>query len=63
VDEGRGKWIRLALMSGATSALLVYQIAGAPEAPSPTLKVVLYGLLALALFALVGALVKMMNAR
>ncbi|QCK84884.1 hypothetical protein E8L99_03345 [Phreatobacter aquaticus] len=63
MDEGRGKWIRLALMSGATSALLLYQIFGATEAPSTALKVMQYGLLALALFALIGALVKMMNAR
>jgi len=46
------------LMSGAAAALLIYQIAGATEAPSQALAVLQYCLLAGALLGLVGSLVK-----
>ena len=49
---------KLMLMSGATAALLIYQIAGARGAPSQALAVLQYCLLAGALFGLVGSLVK-----
>lgn len=46
------------LMSGATAALLIYQIARATEAPGQALAVLQYCLLAGALLGLVGSLVK-----
>jgi hypothetical protein len=49
---------KLMLMSGATAALLIYQIASATEAPSQALAVLQYCLLAGALLGLAGSLVK-----
>jgi hypothetical protein len=46
------------LVSGATAALLIYQIASATEAPGPALAVLQYCLLAGAVLGLVGSLVK-----
>jgi hypothetical protein len=45
------------LVSGATSVWLVYDMTAATEAPRPAVAVLQYGLLACALFGLVGALV------
>ena len=51
------KWPRLMLMSGVTSAVLIYEIMGATEAPSRALAVVQYALLACGLIGLVGSFV------
>ena len=51
------KWPKVMLMSGVTSAWLLYDMATATEAPSPALAVLQYGLLACALVGLVGSLV------
>jgi hypothetical protein len=45
------------LVSGATAALLIYQIASVTEAPGRALAVLQYCLLADALLGLVGSLV------
>jgi hypothetical protein len=50
-------WPKLMLVSGATSVWLVYDMTAATEAPRPAVAVLQYGLLACALFGLVGALV------
>jgi hypothetical protein len=50
---------KLMLMSGATSALLVYEIMSATEAPSRALAVLQYCLLVAALLGLIGSLVKL----
>ncbi len=59
VRNSRGKWAKLALMTAAVSAWLVYDMATATESPSPLLGVLQYFLLACALFALVGSLIKL----
>jgi hypothetical protein len=46
------------LMSAVTSAWLIYDMASATEAPSRAVAVLQYGLLACALFGLIGSLVK-----
>ena len=51
------KWPKLVLMSGITSAWLLYEMATAAEAPSRALAILQYGLLACALVGLVGSLV------
>jgi hypothetical protein len=51
------KWAKLVLMSGITSAWLLYEMATATEAPSRALAILQYGLLAGALTGLVGSLV------
>ena len=51
------KWPKLMLMSGITSAWLLYETAMATEAPSRALAILQYGLLACALIGLVGSLV------
>lgn len=51
------KWPKLVLMSGITSALLLYEMATPAEAPSRALAILQYGLLACALVGLVGSLV------
>jgi hypothetical protein len=51
------KWAKLMLMSGITSAWLLYEMATAAEAPSRALAILQYGLLAGALTGLVGSLV------
>ena len=51
-----GKWPKLMLMSGITSAWLLYDMATATEAPSRALASLQYGLLACALIGLVGSL-------
>ena len=45
------------LMSAATSAWLIYDMTTVTEAPRPAVAVLQYGLLACALFGLIGALV------
>jgi hypothetical protein len=50
---------KLMLMSGATPALLVYEIMSATEAPSRALAVLRYCLLAATLLGLIGSLVKL----
>lgn len=52
-----GKWPKLMLMSAATSAWLIYDMTTATEAPRQAVAVLQYGLLACALFGLIGALV------
>jgi hypothetical protein len=44
------------LMSGATSAWLIYDMTSATEAPSQGVAVLQYGLLGCALFGLIGSL-------
>jgi hypothetical protein len=44
------------LMSAVTSAWLIHEMATAAETPSRTVAVLQYGLLACALFALIGSL-------
>jgi len=51
------KWAKLMLMSGITSAWLLYEMATATEAPSRALAILQYGLRAGALTGLVGSLV------
>lgn len=50
------KWPKLMLMSGITSAWLLYEMAMATEAPSRALAILQRGLLACALIGLVGSL-------
>jgi len=47
---------KLTLMSGITSAWLLYEMATASEAPSRALAILQYGLLACAMIGLVGSL-------
>jgi hypothetical protein len=51
------KWPKVMLMSGITSAWLLYDMAIATKAPSRGLAVLQYGLLACALVGLIGSLV------
>jgi hypothetical protein len=51
------KWTKVMLMSAATAAWLIYDMATATEAPRQALAILQYGLLACALFGLVGSLV------
>ena len=51
------KWAKVMLMSAATAAWLIYDMATATEAPRQALAILQYGLLACALFGLVGSLV------
>ncbi|MEH2627208.1 hypothetical protein V1292_005263 [Bradyrhizobium sp. AZCC 1719] len=48
---------KLILMSGITSAWLLYEMATATEAPGRALAILQYGLLACALIGLIGSLV------
>ena len=50
------KWPKLMLMSGITSAWLLYGMAMATEAPSRAPAILQHGLLACALIGLVGSL-------
>ncbi|MBR0753793.1 hypothetical protein JQ604_16530 [Bradyrhizobium jicamae] len=50
------KWPKTMLISGVTSAVLIYQMATATEAPSQGLAVLQYFLLACALIGLMGAI-------
>ncbi len=45
------KWPKVMLMSGVSSAWLLYDMAAATEAPRQAVAIVQYGLLALALIA------------
>ncbi|HWA44620.1 MAG TPA: hypothetical protein VHA10_15495 [Hypericibacter adhaerens] len=56
-DASRKRAVRTALISGAVSAWLIYDIATASEAPGTALLWLQYGLLALALIGLVGSVV------
>ena len=51
------KWPKLMLMSGITSALLIYEIADTTEEPRQALAILQYALLACALIGLAGAVV------
>ena len=51
------KWPKTMLMSGLTSAWLLYDIATATEAPRQAVALLQYGLLACALIGLVGSIV------
>jgi hypothetical protein len=51
------KWVKVMLMSGVTSAFLVYNMTTATEAPRLMLAYLQYTLLGMALFALVGSAV------
>lgn len=57
------KWPKLMLMSGITSAVLIYQMASATEAPGHALAIVQYLLLAGALMGVVGSLVMLASAK
>ena len=52
-----GKWPKVMLMSGLTSAWLLYDIATATEAPRQAVAMLQYGLLAGALIGLIGSVV------
>ena len=54
-------WGVMALMTGATSAWLIYDMASASEAPSRALMLLQNILLACALIGLAGALFKLMS--
>jgi len=60
--NSRGKWAKLVLMTAAVSAWLIYDMATATESPSQLLGMLQYFLLACALFALAGSLVKLVSA-
>ena len=57
------KWPKVVLMSGATSAWLIYDMTTATEAPRQAVMVLQYGLLGCALFALIGALAMLASGR
>lgn len=52
-----GKWPKVMLMSGVTSAWLLYDIATATEAPRQAVAILQYALLACALVGLIGSIV------
>jgi hypothetical protein len=52
-----GKWPKVMLMSGLTSAWLLYDIATATETPRQAVAMLQYGLLACALIGLIGSVV------
>ena len=52
-----GKWPKVMLMSGLTSAWLLYDIASATETPRQAVAMLQYGLLACALIGLIGSVV------
>ncbi len=54
-----GNWGKIALLNGAVSAWLIYDMATATEAPSPALKILQYALVAGCLFGLAVALTKL----
>jgi hypothetical protein len=56
-----GRWVRLALVSSAVSLWLIYDMANATETPRQALMILHYVLLACALFALGGSLVKLIS--
>jgi hypothetical protein len=51
------KWLPVMLMSGSTSAWLIYDMTTAMEAPRQAVAIFQYGLLACALFALISSIV------
>ena len=51
------KWPKIMLMSGLTSAWLLYDMATATEAPRQAVAVLQYGLLVCALIGLIGSIV------
>jgi hypothetical protein len=51
------RWPKIMLMSGLTSAWLLYDIATATEAPRQAVALLQYGLMACALIGLVGSIV------
>ena len=51
------KWPRIMLISAATSAWLIYDMATATEVPRQAVAILQYGLLACALIGLAGSLV------
>ena len=52
-----GKWPKVMLMSGLTSAWLLYDIATATETPRQAVAMLQYSLLACALIGLIGSVV------
>ena len=52
-----GKWPKVMLMSGLTSAWLLYDIATATETPRQAVAMLQYGLLACGLIGLIGSVV------
>ena len=53
----KSRWPKVMLMSGVTSAWLLYDIATATEAPRQAVAILQYGLLACALIGLMGSIV------
>ncbi len=51
------KWPKIMLMSGLTSAWLLYDIASATEAPRQAVAILQYALLACSVIGLVGSIV------
>jgi hypothetical protein len=52
-----GKWPKVMLMSGLTSAWLLYDMATATDVPRQAVAILQYGLLACAVIGLVGSIV------
>jgi hypothetical protein len=52
---------RTALISGAVSCWLIYDMATASEAPSQGVMILQYGLLALSLIGLIGSVIMLAN--
>lgn len=57
------KWTKFILMSGLVIAYQIYDLSTATEAPSQTLLIMQYILIALAAFSFVGSIVMMMKER
>ena len=60
---GNSRWGKLALVNAAVAAWLIYDLTTATEAPRQALVMLEYFLLACALIALAGSLVKLMAAK
>ena len=58
-----GKWGKLALLNAAVAGWIIYDMTTATEAPRQALALLQYFLLACALVALVGSVVKLVSAR
>lgn len=57
-EDGSGKWAKSALISAATAAWLIYDMATATEMPRQAVAALQYFLLACALIGLGGSVVK-----
>jgi hypothetical protein len=62
-SSGNGRWGKLALVNAAVAAWLIYDITTASEAPRQAVAMLEYFLLACALIALAGSLIKLTAAK